>query len=79
VEASRKYLLEKRKQDRENERSQDRMDAELMNLRLKELDMTDQIEKEHIKLREQEVKEYQRMQAEKRRELAGKEYQLDMA
>ena len=78
VDASRKALIQKRKNDREQEKSVDRTVAELIKMRNQELDFMDAKDREENRQRLEQLKEYQVKQAQDRKAKAEKEFQEEM-
>jgi hypothetical protein len=58
VDASRKALIQKRKNDREQDKNVDRTLAELIKMRNEELDFADAKDREDNRQRLEQVKEY---------------------
>ena len=78
VDASRHALIQKRKNDKEQERSIERTYADMMILRNQEIDHIEAKEREENRQRMEQLKEYQLKQIQDRRNLAEKEYKGEM-
>jgi Trichohyalin-plectin-homology domain len=79
VEQSRKALIEKRQAEREMERQQEREFAEYMRVRNQELDLMEANEKAEAKIREEQLHNFLKKQADQKKEKAEKEFRDEMA